>query len=286
MNGQHVVVVTEGDISKVQHNIETGPGSYALGSGDTGAAKAFVAMRAMYGAMGLLGSRFMILPNSNWTPTGPVVEASKFEKDNDGDNSAASTPPTAAGAAAAAANTNDIGLPASYVTSSTTQYPLLWLSVFGNATGGLALLSSSKLIASAVVGPMGLGYMRSYSISNAIQDLLGKIEEGDGFFNSTSTSGAATAFEQTFGCTLQDTDTDTIQRLIEAKTIFIGWLMELMPEGTVADPTPFIYDTTCYAAAGLMGVGLLANLAIDSTLGFCKDSGRIGKEGKINEYCR
>lgn len=37
--------------------------------------------------------------------------------------------------------------------------------------------------------------------------------------------------------------------------------MELMPEGTV-DPTPFIYDTTCYAAAGLMGISLLANLAI------------------------
>lgn len=34
-----------------------------------------------------------------------------------------------------------------------------------------------------------------------------------------------------------------------------------MPEGTV-DPTPFIYDTTCYAAAVLMGVSLLANLAI------------------------
>lgn len=35
--------------------------------------------------------------------------------------------------------------------------------------------------------------------------------------------------------------------------------MKLMPAGAI-DPTPFIYDTTCYVAAGLMDV--LANLAI------------------------
>ena len=92
-------------------------------------------------------------------------------------------------------------------------------------------------------------YMRSFSISNAIQDLLQKIER-DG----------ATAFEETFGCSLQDTE--TIQKLVDAKTVSIGRLVELMPTGTVVDPTPLIYDTTCYAAAGLMGVALLANLAI------------------------
>ena len=56
-------------------------------------------------------------------------------KNNKPDESIKSTP-----------NTHDVGLSASYVTSSTRQYPLLWLSVFGNATGGLALLSSSKLM--------------------------------------------------------------------------------------------------------------------------------------------
>lgn len=37
--------------------------------------------------------------------------------------------------------------------------------------------------------------------------------------------------------------------------------MELAPPGTV-DPTPFLYDSTCYVAAGLMSVAFLSNLAI------------------------
>ena len=84
---------------------------------------------------------------------------------------------------------------------------------------------------------IGLGYMQSYSISNAIADLLHKIEVSDSCISSGSSVAAATTkFEQTFGCTIQDID--TIQRLIDAKTITIGRLIELMPEGTV-DPTPF-----------------------------------------------
>ncbi|MGK3755736.1 MAG: hypothetical protein ACI8RD_008046, partial [Bacillariaceae sp.] len=70
-----------------------------------------------------------------------------------------------------------------------------------------------------------------------------------------------------------------IQRLIDAKTITIGRLIELMPEGTV-DPTPFIYDTTCYAAAGLMGIGLLANLAI-RPLDYVKIVDELNNNNKI-----
>ena len=39
--GQSVVVATEGGISKIHNIRETGPAAYALGTGDTGAAKAF-----------------------------------------------------------------------------------------------------------------------------------------------------------------------------------------------------------------------------------------------------
>jgi hypothetical protein len=265
-------------------------------------------------------------------------------------------------------------LPVSYVTRSTYQFPLLWLSVFGNATGGLALLSSSKLMltdiwagvapgivtapfatayvsalgigmavgrfgwsamsdylgrrntyalfglgipivgmaptlaqtamysaqagdtvlpllttfcggsvlaitfyggifsvlpayiadlfgqkhagaihgklltawaCSAVAGPMGLAYLRGQAATSATQELLSKVED--------------TAFQQSFCCSLQDTE--TLQTLIDAKTITIGRLMELAPVGTI-DPTPFLYDTTCYAAAGMMGVSLLSNMFI------------------------
>lgn len=95
---------------------------------------------------------------------------------------------------------------------------------------------------------MGLAYLRSYSYDNAMQDLLLKIEAHD-----------ASALERTFGVSISDKE--AMRSLIEAKTITIERVLELAPAGTI-DPTPFLYDTTCYAAAGLMGVAALSNLAI------------------------
>lgn len=102
--------------------------------------------------------------------------------------------------------------------------------------------------ASAVAGPMGLAYLRSHSHHNAMQDLLHTVETHD-----------ASAMERSFGCSIQDEA--TIQKLIDAKTLTIEKLMEMAPAGTV-DPTPFLYDSTCYVAAGLMSVAALSNLAI------------------------
>jgi MFS family permease len=374
--GQPVVVATAADLAQWPH-VSTGPGAYVLGTGDTGTAKAMASLGVVYGAVGMLGSRFMTVPHPDWTPTGAVGKKeeilSKQEQMKEPN--------------AVSVNTNDIGLPVSYVTRSTSQFPLLWLSVFGNATGGLALLSSSKLMltdiwagvapgivtapfatayvsalgvgmavgrfgwsatsdylgrkntyalfglgipivgmapmltqtamqsaaaaaaqtgagagtttavllpllttfcggsvlaitfyggifsvlpayiadlfgqkhataihgklltawaCSAVAGPLGLAYLRGQAATSATHDLLGRVED-------------SAAFEQSFGCCLQDTE--TLQTLVDAKTITIGRLMELVPVGTV-DPTPFLYDTTCYAAAGLMGVSLLSNMLI------------------------
>lgn len=100
--------------------------------------------------------------------------------------------------------------------------------------------------ASAVAVPMGLTYLRGLAAHDATENLLQKVED-------------PVAFEQAYGCNLSDHD--TIETLIDAKTITIGRLMELVPAGTV-DPTPFLYDITCYAAAGLMTVSLLSNLMI------------------------
>lgn len=100
--------------------------------------------------------------------------------------------------------------------------------------------------ASAVVGPMGLATLRSHSVSNATQDLIEAVEDKD-------------AFLEIFGCEIDDSA--AIEKLIDAKTLTIARMMELVPEGT-ADPTPFLYDTTLYIAAGLMSVSALANLAI------------------------
>jgi hypothetical protein len=375
--GQPVVVATEGDLAKI-HNITTGPGAYALGSGDTGISKAFGALGAGYGIAGMLGSRFMCLPHYNWTPTGPIITTTEDPTTTTG---------TAIKEASSVTNMNDIGLPTSYVTWSTSQFPLLWISIFGNATGGLALLSSSKLMltdiwagvapamvtssfatgyvsvlgigmavgrfgwstlsdylgrkntyavfglgipvvgfapilthaaatysgadpsgilpmlaafyggsvlaitfyggifstlpayiadlfgqkhagaihgklltawsASAVCGPMGLAYMRSRSVESAIENLIATVQDKG-------------AFESAFGCPLDDST--TIQTLIDAKTITIGRLMEIVPPETL-DPTPYLYDTTCYVAAGLMAVSFIANQAITPL-----DYARIDKE--------
>lgn len=51
------------------------------------------------------------------------------------------------------------------------------------------------------------------------------------------------------------------QSLLEAKSVTIGRLLELVPAGT-PDPTPSLYNTTMYAMAGLMSVALLANAAM------------------------
>ena len=101
---------------------------------------------------------------------------------------------------------------------------------------------------SAVAGPMGLAFLRSYSYDNALHDLLGKVEAHD-----------AVAFEQSFGTPI--TDKESIGKLADAKTLTIEKPLELAPPNTV-DPTPFLYDTTCYVAAGLMSVAALSNLAI------------------------
>jgi len=100
--------------------------------------------------------------------------------------------------------------------------------------------------ASAVCGPMGLAYLRSESHHSAIHDLLSSVED-------------ESAFESAFGCAL--TDSERIETLIDAKTVSISRLMDIVPADTV-DPTPFLYDSTFYVAAGLMGTAFLSNLAI------------------------
>jgi hypothetical protein len=67
----------------------------------------------------------MMVPHPKWTPTPATNKAEEI-----------TVSPTTE------IKHQDIGLSVDFVTGSTKQFPLLWLSVFGNATGGLALLSS------------------------------------------------------------------------------------------------------------------------------------------------
>ena len=114
--GSRAVVATAADLAK--SGFASAPaGVYLLGSGSSGLAGGMATVGVGLGALGALGASNMTLPPAQWQPAGFAA----------GDATADS------GATAATA-------------TATRQFPLLWTTVFGFATGGLALISSSKLL--------------------------------------------------------------------------------------------------------------------------------------------
>ena len=49
--------------------------------------------------------------------------------------------------------------------------------------------------------------------------------------------------------------------MVEAKTLTISKLMEIMPEGTT-DPTPYLYNSTMYTMAGFMALAALSHAMV------------------------
>ena len=66
----------------------------------------------------------------------------------------------------------------------------------------------------------------------------------------------AVKFQQEFGDSVSHLD-----KLVEAKTVTITKLMDLMPAGT-ANPSATLYNTTMYLMAALLAIALVANLFI------------------------
>jgi hypothetical protein len=62
-----------------------------------------------------------------------------------------------------------------------------------------------------------------------------------------------TKFEAKFGAAKEQ-----LEALVQAKTVTIPKLMEVVPAGTV-DPTPSLYNSTMYLMAGLLFLALIAN---------------------------
>ncbi|CAM9966413.1 unnamed protein product [Scytosiphon promiscuus] len=102
------------------------------------------------------------------------------------------------------------------------------------------LMASTSL--AALMGPSFMLHLRSMSETTAMNDLLSKVDP--------------VRFQETFSTRLEDA-----QMLIDAKALTIGKVMDIAPAGTV-DPSPYIYDTTLYTMAGLMGVAALAHSTI------------------------
>ena len=122
--------------------------------------------------------------------------------------------------------------------------PAYEAALFGSknvgAVHGRMLLFNSM---GAVAGPALFVNLRSRSELSAMQDLLTKVDPK--------------RFEAQFGV-----GTDQAQGLIDAKTLSIAKLMELLPPETLAittDPTPFIYDTSWQAIAGLVCVSAVSH---------------------------
>ncbi|CAA7620721.1 OFA family MFS transporter [Magnetospirillum sp. UT-4] len=121
--------------------------------------------------------------------------------------------------------------------------PAYLADIFGTKyVGGIhgRLLTAWSI--AGVLGPLAITSLREASRNTALHDLAAKVEPA--------------RFQAAFG-----TDVLNLDQLIAANSVTIGKLMELAPAGTV-DPTPSLYNTTMYAMAGLLLVGLTANLLV------------------------
>merc|ERR1719370_2075667 len=87
---------------------------------------------------------------------------------------------------------------------------------------------------STILGPGLLLNLRRMAETDALNNLLSKVDP--------------VAFASKFGADISNAPT-----LIEAKTLTISKLMTIMPPGTV-DPSPFLYNSTMYTMAWLVGV--------------------------------
>ena len=89
---------------------------------------------------------------------------------------------------------------------------------------------------------MAITSLREISVKRAIEKLVAQVDPA--------------VFQQKFGKSVEH-----LKSLVEAKTVTISRLMELVPAGTV-DPSSMLYNTTMYLMAALLGVALLSNLLV------------------------
>jgi len=121
--------------------------------------------------------------------------------------------------------------------------PAYLADVFGTMhVGGIHGRLLTAWSTAGVLGPFAITYLRNLSKNNAITDLVSNIDPA--------------AFAAKFGAPVEQ-----VKELVATKTVTIGKLMEIAPAGTV-DPTSSLYNTTMYAMAFLLVIGLIANFLI------------------------
>jgi MFS family permease len=118
--------------------------------------------------------------------------------------------------------------------------PALAADIFGNKHVGIITAQQlSVVMPAAFAGPWIANYFREKSLRSSATELAALVDP--------------VRFKQAFGATL-----DELPALLDAKTVTIVRLMELVPAGTV-DPTPFVYDTTLYVVAAMQATAFCTN---------------------------
>lgn len=118
--------------------------------------------------------------------------------------------------------------------------PAYLADIFGTRfVGGIHGRLLTAWSTAGVLGPLAITSLREKAVGEAITDLVSKVEPAQ--------------FQATFGAGVNQ-----LSQLVEAKTVTIAKLMEIVPPGTV-DPTPSLYNQTMYLMAALLFVALISN---------------------------
>jgi MFS family permease len=121
--------------------------------------------------------------------------------------------------------------------------PAYLADIFGTKyVGGIHGRLLTAWSTAGVLGPLAITQLRDISLGASIKDLASKVDPA--------------AFQAKFGAGI-----DQLDKLVSAKTVTVATLMEVAPAGTI-DPTPSLYNTTMYAMAGLLVIGLIANVLV------------------------
>ena len=121
--------------------------------------------------------------------------------------------------------------------------PAYLADIFGTKyVGGIHGRLLTAWSTAGVLGPLAITQLRQGSVEKSINELASKVDPEK--------------FIDFYGAPI-----DQIQELVQQKTVTIGNLMQIVPEGTV-DPSATLYNTTMFAMAGLLGIAFVANLLI------------------------
>ena len=118
--------------------------------------------------------------------------------------------------------------------------PAYLADIFGTKyVGGIHGRLLTAWSTAGVLGPLAITSLRQNSLTNAINDLVSRIDPAD--------------FQSQFGA-----EVDQLETLVASNTVNIARLMEIAPPGTT-DPTSSLYNSTMLLMAALLAIALVSN---------------------------